>query len=219
MEEHLTHEMLYRSSEVLEIRSQAKILLCGMGALGSWLADLLARQGYLSLSGVDFDKVERGNFGTQDFGKADIGRSKVSQVQRNIFRRIGVPIVPIHKKLTEANVKLVTGFDLVVDLFDNPESRELLFLACFTHQIPCLHAGMASMGYFEVKWNEIYLPPKKSPEGDAPCDYPLASNLVALCVGITAELINRFIDRSVQRSVEFWLDSLSLEVIQDLSLV
>ncbi len=213
MDEHLTHESLYRGKGVLEKRSKAKVLLCGLGALGSFLSDLLARQGYLSLTGVDFDKVDRSNFGTQNYGKSDIGRSKVSQARTNTFNRIGVVIDPIHKKLIAGNVKLVAGFDLVVDLFDNSESRQLLFDACNFHKIPCLHAGMASIGYFEVKWNEVYTPPKKTPEGDAPCDYPLAANLVTLCVGITAEIINRFIDTSEKRSVEFWLDSLSLEIV------
>lgn len=212
MYEHLIHESLYRDSD-LEKRSKAKVLLCGMGALGSWLVDLLARQGYATLSGVDFDKVERANFGTQNFGKPDIGRLKVSQVQANVFRRIGVVMTPINKRLVANNVKLVAGFDLVVDLFDNPESRKLLFDACNEHQVPCLHAGMASMGYFEVKWNEAYTPPTKTPEGDAPCDYPLASNLVAMCVGVTAEVINRFIDTSEKQNIEFWLNSLSLEIV------
>ena len=213
MDEHLTHESLYRGEEVLEKRAKAKVLLCGMGALGSFLAELLARQGYRALGGVDFDKVERGNFGTQNFGKSDIGRPKVLQVRTNVFNRVGVVIEPHNKKLVAANVKLVAGFDLVVDLFDNPESRKLLYEACNTHSVPCLHAGLASMGYFEVKWNEIYIPPKKIPDGGAPCDYPLAANLVALCVGITAEAINRFVDTSEKRSAEFWLDSLSLEIV------
>lgn len=199
---------------MLSKRQKVNILLCGGGALGSFLADVLARQGYHSLSVIDFDKVEASNAGTQNFGKTDVGRLKVAQIQANVFRRIGVPITPLGKKLTSENRKLLRSYDLVIDLFDNAESRKLVFDTAHEFKIPCLHAGLASMGYFEVKWNEAYTPPrdgKKEDVPNAPCDYPLAANLVSLCVGFTAEVINRFVDRSEQIEVEFWLDSMSLE--------
>jgi len=218
---YLQHESLYRPDGVVAKRKQAKILLCGGGALGSWLSDLLARQGYWNQTVLDRDKVEDANFGTQNFGKADVGRPKATQIRVNAFRRFGVTVKDVVKSLTKDNAKaLVKGFDLVVDLFDNGESRELVQFACepdakiWRKGIPCLHAGVAAMGFFQVQWNERYIAPSTVEEEGAPCDYPLAANLVLMCVATTAEVINRFFESGEKRDIEFWLNSMSLEINQ-----
>lgn len=213
--DYLQHESLYRGNEAISKRVNAKILLCGGGAIGSWLADLLARQGYWALNVLDMDKVEDVNFGTQMFGKSDVGRAKASQIAANIFRRIGVRVGWIGKKLTDRNIRVVIkGNDLVVDLFDNSSSRGLLHQTCLDMNIPCLHAGTASMGFFEVRWNEDYIVPRTQvvPE-DTPCDYPMAANLVMMCVAVAAESINRYIDSGEKLNAEFWLKSMSLETV------
>ncbi len=211
---YLVHESLYRPDGVVAKRKQVKVLLCGGGALGSFLSDLLARQGYWAQTVLDREKVEDANFGTQNFGKADVGRPKATQIRVNAFRRYGVTVKDVVKSLTKNNAKsLVKGFDLVVDLFDNGDSRELLRVACGSGKIPCLHSGVAAMGYFQVRWNERYIAPPAAvdDEGDAPCEYPLAANLVSMCVAATAEVINRFFESGEKRDVEFWLNSMSLE--------
>lgn len=210
---YLQHETQYRGNDAMWQRASAKILLCGGGALGSWLSDLLARQGYWRLTVLDADKVEDANFGTQMFGSADAGRSKASQIAANIFRRIGVKVEPVTKRITSDNVTgHVKSYDLVVDLFDNATSRGLLHQACLDKDIACLHAGTAAMGFFEIRWNEDYVVPRTKvvPE-DAPCDYPMAANLVMMCVAATAEAINRYVDSGLKPNMEFWLNSMSLD--------
>lgn len=212
---YLQHESLYRPDGAVAKRKAAKVLLCGGGALGSFLSDLLARQGYWAQTVLDRDKVEDANFGTQNFGKMDVGRPKATQIRTNIFRRYGVVVEGVVKSLTQSNVKsLVKGFDLVVDLFDNGESRENVRAACESLKIPCVHAGLAAMGFFQVQWNERYIAPPTVDEENAPCDYPLAANLVLMCVAVTAEVINLYFQDGTKRDVEFWLNSMSLEVTQ-----
>ncbi len=210
---YLQHETLFRGD--LEARKNLKVLLCGGGALGSFLADLLARQGYRLLAVLDREKVDDTNFGTQNFGLQDVGRAKATQIMANIFRRIGVKIIPIVKELKPSNARvLLRGYDLVVDLFDNGESRELIRATCEKEGTACVHAGVAAMGYLQVRWNEQYTTPKTQVDADteAPCEYPMASNLVMACVALTAEVINRFVDQEDKRNVEFWLNSMSLEI-------
>lgn len=212
---YLLHESLFRPEGVVARRKQAEILLCGGGALGSFLSDLLARQGYWAQTVLDREKVDDTNFGTQNFGRADVGRPKATQIRVNTFRRYGVVIKDVVKSLTQDNAKsLVKGFDLVIDLFDNGESREMVRSACEAVKVPCVHSGLAAMGYFQVKWNERYIAPPTADEDDAPCDYPLAANLVLMCVAATAEVINRFFESGEKRDVEFWLNSMSLETNQ-----
>lgn len=215
---YLQHESLYRPDGVVVKRKQAKILLCGGGALGSWLSDLLSRQGYWSQTVLDRDKVEDANFGTQNFGRADVGRPKATQIRANAFRRYGVIVKDVNKSLTRDNAySLVKGFDLVVDLFDNGESRELVRVTCEAGNIPCLHSGLAAMGFFQVQWNERYITPRTvlGSDVEAPCEYPMAANLVLMCVAATAEMINRFFESGKKHDVEFWLNSMCCDMLID----
>ncbi len=212
--QHLQHETLYRGEKALQRRKKARVLLCGGGALGSWLADLLARQGYENLTVLDKDKVEEANFGTQCFGKQDAGRPKSAMIKFNTWRRLGIKVTDIHKELTATNAKKeLSNFDLVVDVFDNVPSRQLIRQTCLDRKIPCLHSGLAAIGYFGITWNERYVErePPADADPDGPCEYPLAANLVILCVGATAEVINRFIDSRERRDVGFWLKSMTWE--------
>ncbi len=213
MTDFLAHETAYRgNANVIENRASKQIKILGAGALGSFVTELLARQGYTGLTVVDFDRVERDNFGTQNFGATDVGKTKASQLVHNITRKLGVHLASVNKKVTSVNINgIVGGADLVVDLFDNVESRRLVRDTC-KGRIPCLHAGLSSIGYFEVLWNEGYLIPEKdnNPE-NAPCDYPLAANLVFLCVGALAEVMNRYFDEGKKYSAEFWLNSMKME--------
>lgn len=212
MADFIGHEAAYRGDEAVSKRQGFKILILGAGALGSWLSDLLARQGYQSIAVLDMEKVDSDNFGTQNYGKSDTGRSKAQQTAQNIFRRIGIRVTPVHKKLGDGNIRsLLRGFDLVVDLFDNAASRELVRKFCAESKQECLHAGMSATGYFEVIWNEKYkvaFGHEEDPE--APCDYPLASNLVMLCVGATAEVINSFVDDDQKYDLDFWLNRMKM---------
>jgi molybdopterin/thiamine biosynthesis adenylyltransferase len=210
---YLQHESLFRGEGVLQQRRDAKILLCGAGALGSWLTDLLARQGYWGLTLLDKEKVDDENFGTQNYGRPDAGRFKATQAACNIYRRIGVPINNVAKKLTADNASgLIAGHSLVVDLFDNSPSRAAVHEVCLKKNVDCVHAGLAAMGFFQVRWNEEYIvPAPRNEDADTPCEYPLAANLVTMCVAATAEVINRYIDDGQKLNVEFWLKAMSLE--------
>ena len=211
MADYLEHESLYRGEDAVSGRDNVRILICGVGALGSWLVDLLARQGYNSLTVIDFDKVENANFGTQNYGKEDVGRLKAVQIKNNIFRRLRVSVDHKTKRLTADNVKQVAGYDLVLDLFDNAESRQLLQNACNEHKVECLHAGLGSMGFFEIKWNDCYeVPIIKEADVDVPCEYPMASNLVMMCVAALAEVVNRYVDKDQKENFEFWLNSMKM---------
>lgn len=213
--EHLSHEIEYRGTEIVQNRSQKRIVLCGLGALGSKLLDLLAVQGYDGLVGIDKDRVEPKNIGTQNYGLADVGRKKAQQSKANTFRRTKVVVEILDVELKAGNVKKLLGSaDLVVDLFDNAPSRNIVGDFCRKGEIPCIHAGMAADGFAAVEWNEKYTAyPALEDDGDVPCEYPLAANLVALTVGLTAEIVNLFVDTGVQRSIHFTLKDMHIHVV------
>lgn len=58
------HERLSRGQTAMEKLETARIVVCGVGALGSQLVDNLARHGAKNLLVIDKDRVEDHNIGT-----------------------------------------------------------------------------------------------------------------------------------------------------------
>jgi molybdopterin/thiamine biosynthesis adenylyltransferase len=167
------------------------LTLCGAGALGSLLADNLARQGVRLARVIDRDRVEEHNVGSQLYGESDVGGWKVEVLRGRLFRAVGVEVEAIAKELTERNARsLLKGSGLVLDTLDNSAGRQLVQDQCRALKIPCLHAGLFA-DYAEVVWDEHYRVPRDV-AGDV-CDYPLARNLVVLAVALASETVIRFL--------------------------
>jgi molybdopterin/thiamine biosynthesis adenylyltransferase len=186
------HEAIYRGPEAIERLGQFQITLCGAGALGSLLADNLARQGVRQMTVIDFDRIEGHNAGTQLYGQSDVGAKKVDVLKAQLFRSVGIELTVHDRRLDERNVKkFLRKTDLVVDTFDNSASRRIVTDFCREQQIECLHLGM-NADYGEVRWNDAYQVPQDVVEGDV-CDYPLARNLILLLVAAGCETILRYV--------------------------
>ena len=210
MADFLTHEIEFRGKEIVANRAKKRLVFCGVGALGSRLVDLLASQGYQDIQVIDRERVEAANFGTQNFGLPDVGRMKAAQVKLNLYKRLNVKIESVEGELRDNNIaKLLKGADLVLDLFDNVASRNLVRDYCKAHSVPCLHAGLSGDGFAEIEWNENYTAyPVPNEDPNVPCDYPLAVNLVAFAVCLAAEAVNRYVDTGQKQSVHFTIKDL-----------
>lgn len=171
------------------------ITICGAGAIGSNLAESLARQGFRDLRTIDRDRVEPRNLATQAYNEGDVGARKVDALKMRIFRAVGVEIDAVGRDLTAAGAKkLLAGSALVVDAFDNSASRRAVQDACREAGIPCLHVG-AFPGYAEILWDGAYsVPPDPTaPEvGEPPCEHHLGRNLILLAVAAAGEAIRRW---------------------------
>ena len=183
------HEEIYRGPGRLARLAEVRLTLCGAGALGSHLADNLARQGVRQLKAIDRDRVEEHNVGTQLYGESDVGAWKVDALRNRLFRAVGVEIEAVAKELTGRNARgLLKGSGLVLDTFDNAASRRLVQDQCRADRLACLHAGLHA-DYAEVVWDERYRVPRDV-AGNV-CDHPLARNLVLLAVAVASETLVR----------------------------
>lgn len=192
------HEAIYRGPAQLAKLVGHRLTICGAGALGSQLADNLARQGFRELRVIDRDRVEEHNVGTQLYGESDVGGWKVEVLRQRLFRAAGVEIDAARKELTDRTARgLLQGGGLVIDTFDNSASRRLVQETCRALQLPCLHAGLYA-DYGEVIWGEHYRVPRDG-AGDV-CDYPLARNLVLLVVAVASEVVVRFVTAGARRN-------------------
>jgi molybdopterin-synthase adenylyltransferase len=206
------HERLYRGADVVRRLSELRLTLCGVGALGSNLADTLVRQGCRRLRVIDRDRVEQHNVGTQTYGEADVGAWKADVLRNQLFRAAGVELEVCKQELSERNAdKLLKGSELVVDLFDNSASRALVKEWSQKAGIACLHAGLFE-NYGEVVWNPAYRVPADV-AGDV-CDYPLARNLILLTVAVAAESLVRFLATGEQQSWSITLGDFAIRPLE-----
>jgi molybdopterin-synthase adenylyltransferase len=127
----------------------ARVLVLGMGALGTVLASHMARAGVGTLRMVDRDYVELTNLQRQMlYDEEDAAQSlpKAVAAQRKLAKiNSDVRLEPIVADVTALNVEsLLEGIDLVLDGTDNFRTRLLLNDACFKHGIPFIYGGAVS---------------------------------------------------------------------------
>ena len=203
------HETLFRGQAAMEKLETARIVVCGVGALGSQLVDNLARHGAKNLLVIDKDRVEEHNIGTQIFDRSEIGAWKAETIGSRVFRATGAEIEAVSKELSQQNnAKITRGADVVIDCFDNSASRALVTNWCREKSLACLHLGV-NTDYGEVKWNENYRIPADV-EGVGACDYPLARNLLLFIVAIGAESLFRYLWHGEKRDWSFTLADFSI---------
>jgi molybdopterin-synthase adenylyltransferase len=124
----------------------ARVVVVGCGALGSTLAETMARAGVGELRVVDRDYVEESNLQRQSlFEEADAagGLPKAVAAQARL-RRINseVRVDGVVADVTAANVaELLAGSDLVLDGTDNFETRFLLNDACLRARRPWVYGA------------------------------------------------------------------------------
>jgi adenylyltransferase/sulfurtransferase len=126
--------------------AESCVLLCGCGALGSVLANTLARAGVGHLRIVDRDFLELNNLQRQvlyDEGDVEAGLPKAIAAADKL-RRINseIEIEPIVADVDHKNIaELSDGVDLLLDGTDNFETRFLLNDAAAKFRIPWVYGG------------------------------------------------------------------------------
>jgi len=128
---------------------RARVLVCGVGGLGTIIAAYLAAAGVGFLRLVDNDRVEISNLNRQLlFQQADIGREKaVAAKEKLLDLNPAIRIEGIPRTLAGETVdELVQDIDLIVDALDNFTTRFLINRAAFRHRLPFIHGAVR--GFF-----------------------------------------------------------------------
>jgi adenylyltransferase/sulfurtransferase len=127
----------------------SKVLLVGCGALGTVVANLLARGGVGQLTIVDRDFIEITNLQRQVlFDHDDIEQNLPKSVaaQKKIARiNPDVTVEAVVADVNHTNIEqLATGKDLLLDGTDNFETRFLLNDVSVKHNIPWIYGAVIS---------------------------------------------------------------------------
>jgi adenylyltransferase/sulfurtransferase len=117
----------------------ARVLILGLGGLGSPVAMYLAAAGVGRLLLADFDAVDLSNLQRQLLhGSADVGRTKVDSAL-DTLRGLNPEVVlePVKGSLNRDRLQaLAERVDLIADCSDNFETRFAVNAACYEAGIP-----------------------------------------------------------------------------------
>ena len=126
---------------------QAHVMVIGIGGVGSWAVEALARSGVGELTLVDMDVLVASNVNRQlpaitdtfGHGKIDV----MAERARGINPRIKINLVDDF--LTPQNVKelLVNKPDVVLDCIDDVKAKIALILHCRFNKVPLIVSGGA----------------------------------------------------------------------------
>jgi adenylyltransferase/sulfurtransferase len=124
----------------------ARVLIIGVGALGSVVAELLGRAGVGFLRIVDRDTVEWSNLQRQSLYTEADAREGLAKVQAtaNHLAEINRSVItdPIASDVTAANIaSFANHVDVMVDGTDNFETRFLINDIAWQRRIPWVHGG------------------------------------------------------------------------------
>jgi tRNA threonylcarbamoyladenosine dehydratase len=130
----------------LERLAAAHICVVGIGGVGSWAVEALARSGVGQLTLIDLDHVAESNINRQAHAlEATLGQAKVLAMGARIHGiNPALAVHPIEEFVDEANAAtLLQGADCVIDAIDNVRAKVAMVLACAAAQRPLIVAGGA----------------------------------------------------------------------------
>lgn len=125
----------------------AHVCVVGIGGVGSWVVEALARTGIGTLTLVDLDDVCISNVNRQLHAvTGEFGKPKVATMAERV--RLIQPDCQVHAlhslfTRTTADQILATPFDGVVDAIDSPSMKGLLISRCRELKLPIVTTGGA----------------------------------------------------------------------------
>ena len=119
----------------------------GVGGVGSWAAEALARSAIGHITLVDYDTIEAGNINRQLHAlTGTLGRKKTAVMAERIAQinpRAEVTVIDDYLNMDNLAEILDRGYDYVIDAIDSIKFKAALIHHCRRHRIPVITTGGA----------------------------------------------------------------------------
>ncbi len=125
----------------------AHVCVIGIGGVGSWAAEALARNAIGTITLIDLDNIVESNVNRQIHALEDnFGKAKVTAMAERI-QAIN-PIAKVNQVedfVTAENVAfmLANGYDVILDAIDDAKAKVAIAAYCKSHQLPLVIVGGA----------------------------------------------------------------------------
>jgi tRNA A37 threonylcarbamoyladenosine dehydratase len=138
-------ERLYGARSLARLAAM-HVCVIGIGGVGSWAVEALARSGVGRLTLIDLDHVAESNINRQVHAlEATLGQAKVAAMRERILQINPACVVDcIEEFITPENVAtLLPACDVVVDCIDQMKAKAALIVHCRRNKIPVVTTGGA----------------------------------------------------------------------------
>ncbi len=141
-------ERLYGAGSLARLVA-AHVCVIGIGGVGAWAVEALARSGVGQLTLIDLDHVAESNINRQVHAlDTTLGQAKVAAMRERV-RQINPAcrVDCIEEFITPETVATLLppayGFDVVIDCIDQMRAKAALIVHCRRNKIPVLTTGGA----------------------------------------------------------------------------
>jgi len=133
--------------DVADLLREAHVCVIGIGGVGSWVAEALARTGIGSMTLIDGDTISRSNVNRQIHTlESNLGRSKSAEMRSRV-----IDINPecdcriIGEYISDDNLVEILGadYDVVIDAIDRIKYKSAVIHHCRRNKIPVITVGGA----------------------------------------------------------------------------
>ncbi|WP_042144355.1 MULTISPECIES: tRNA cyclic N6-threonylcarbamoyladenosine(37) synthase TcdA [unclassified Pseudoalteromonas] len=143
-----------------DLLMQAHFCVIGIGGVGSWVAEALARTGLGNITLIDLDDLCVTNINRQIHALTDtIGESKTEAMSARL-KQINpeINVTEIDDFLTTDNLfEYINGFDYVIDCIDQVKVKAALIYHCKRNKLPIITMGGAGgqTDPSEIKFGDV----------------------------------------------------------------
>ena len=153
---------LVLGNESVEKLKQSKVCICGIGGVGSYVMEALARIGIGNITVIDKDKVDITNINRQiiatvgnvDKPKVICAKERINEINPDI------KVEGIESFIDEENIKkyIDSSYDYVIDAIDTINSKVSLIKHCYQNNIKIISCmGMGNkLNPLDIKVSDIY---------------------------------------------------------------
>ena len=138
---------LYGAAALARFRS-AHVCVIGVGGVGSWVVEALARSAIGQITMIDLDHLAESNINRQIHALTDtLGQAKVTALAHRIAQiNPDCKVHQIEEFIDATNLDAVIGthrYDFIVDAIDNVRAKTALIAYCRDHQQRLITLGSA----------------------------------------------------------------------------
>jgi tRNA A37 threonylcarbamoyladenosine dehydratase len=134
-------------NEALRRFQQTHVCVVGIGGVGSWAAEALARSGVGHITLIDLDNVAESNVNRQIHALGnEFGKAKVTAMAERIHAiNTQCQVIQIEDFVTPDNLDAMLGggYDFIIDAIDSAKTKAAMIAWCKRHKVKLIVSGGA----------------------------------------------------------------------------
>jgi len=137
-------------NETMSCLHNAHVCVVGVGGVGSWVVEALARTGIGKLTLIDGDEISRSNVNRQSHSmESTIGKMKVAVMQQRVLDiNPNCQCEIVEQYLSDDNIAALLkpetqGYDCIIDAIDRIKYKALMIHFCKRNKLPVIATGGA----------------------------------------------------------------------------